>query len=190
MRASERSHQAHPAVAGIFPEIGKQGAHELHILMLAEQAGDTGLAERSLREAGLRFSFISVASRDAFAAELKRRTPDLILSTPSALVHGREKPLDIARALAPGVPVIVLVDELTEEGIDLLKQGADDLVLRSRPARLAASVRRALREARARSDQDRAQGQLLDSHGQLRALANSLNAVREEGAHPHLAPGP
>jgi len=180
MRTSGKSHRAHPAVGAIFPELGMPVTHELRLLILAEQAADTDLAERSLRDAGVRFSFISVASSDAFAAELRRQTPDLILSDHSTTGHSREDPLEIARALAPGTPVILLVDALFEEGIELLKQGAADLVLRNRPARLATSVRRALREAGARRDHDRAEGLLRDSHGQLRALANSLNAVREE----------
>jgi signal transduction histidine kinase len=180
MRNSGESHRAHPAVGAIFPELGIPFTPELRLLILAEQAADTVLAERSLHEAGMKFSFISVANRDAFAAELRRQTPDLILSDHSTQGHSREDPLEIAGALAPGIPVILLVDALFEEGIELLKQGAADLVLRTRPARLASSVRRALREAGARRDHERADSLLRDSHTQLRALANSLNAVREE----------
>jgi len=137
--------------------------------------------DQELREAGLAFSLAAVGSRDAFEAELKDRPPDLIFSDYS--IPGFEGPqaLALAKKMAPEIPFIFVTGVLGEEvGIELLKQGATDCVLKTHLARLGPSALRALREAQERREREHAEEKLLNSHDQLRALTNHLQSVREE----------
>ena len=67
-----------------------------------------------------------------------------------------------------------------ELAIETLKRGATDYVLKNRISRLIPSVRRALDEAKERSDRRKAVKELRHSREQLRNLADHLQTVREE----------
>src|SRR5208283_2308584 len=89
--------------------------------------------------------------------------------------------LAISKERCPGIPFIFISGTMGEElAIETLKTGATDYVLKNRISRLIPSVRRALIEAKERSDRREAVKQLERSHNQLRNLAAHLQSAREE----------
>src|SRR5206468_1095196 len=116
-----------------------------------------------------------------FIRELEKNPPDLILSDYALPGFDGYAALDIAKRKAPNTPFIFVTGTLGEEvAIETLKKGATDYVLKHRLSRLVPSVHRALREAKGRSERQRAEDQLRQSHEQLRALSVYLQYVREE----------
>lgn len=153
----------------------------LHILLLEDSAPDVELAMNALSRSGLDLSFVAVATREAFEAELSRRPPNLILSDFSLPGFDGSVALTIAKKKAPHVPFIFVTGVLGEEvAIEMLKQGATDYVLKTHLARLVPAVKWALREAQQRRERERAEEKLRNSHEQLRALNTHLQHVREE----------
>ena len=155
--------------------------NEIRILLLEDSATDAELVRHALRKGAVAFSLEHVDNKAAFIQRLDQASPDLILSDFSLPSLDGYAALAIAREKCPDVPFIFVTGTLGEEvAIETLKQGATDYVLKQRLSRLVPSVHRALREASERAERKRAEGQLRQSHEQLRALTVYLQHVREE----------
>src|ERR1700733_11161948 len=145
----------------------------LRILILEDEPSDAELVQRQLKSAGLDFAAVVVDTKAAFLRELDEFCPGVILSDLSVPGFPGENALKITRELYPHTPFIVVSGALGDEAaVELIRQGATDYVLKDRPARLAAVVRRAVGEAEQRAEQARLearlrQAQRLEGLGQL-----------------------
>ncbi|WP_293596616.1 MULTISPECIES: ATP-binding protein [unclassified Polaromonas] len=119
----------------------------IRLLHLEDNPLDAELIRLRLEAAGLSCDIRWVSGKEAFESALAQETFDLVLADSklpgydglSALRHVRER--------QPELPVIMMSGELSEEAaVDCLKAGATDYVLKQRPQRLDAAVRRALVE--------------------------------------------
>lgn len=148
---------------------------ELRILMLEDAATDAELIERELRRANIKFCATRVETKEAFVNELEHHVPDLILSDFTLPSFDGLSALAIARERCPDVPFIFVSRTLGEElAIETLKSGAIDYVLKERLSRLAPSLRRALREAKERTERKRAEAALRESEQRLQTLVERL----------------
>src|SRR5438094_1790650 len=155
--------------------------NEIRILLLEDSATDADLVRYVLRQGGFAHRLEWVENRTAFAQQLEKQPPDLILSDFSLPSIDGYEALALARRKFPDAPFIFVTGTLGEEvAIETLKNGATDYVLKHRLARLVPSVHRALREAQERAERRRAEAKLRESHEQLRALSVYLQHVREE----------
>ena len=156
-------------------------AARLHIVLVEDSEPDAELIQQTLLDSGLEFSLAIVESGEAFEAELNHQPPGIILSDFFLPAFDGSAALEIAKQLAPGVPFIFVTGVLGEEiVIEMLKRGATDYILKTRLARLAPAVNRALRETEQLREVQKAQERLRRSHDQLRALTGHLRFVREE----------
>ena len=167
------SHAARPAEAvGGGEPLGR-----IAVLHVEDSPLDGDLTVARLRREGLDAEVTRVDSRDAFAAAL--RSPkhfDLILSDYLLPDFDGMAALRLSRELRPAVPFIFVSGVLGEENaIDSLKRGATDYVLKQRMDRLGPSIRRALCEARERSERRRVEAKLRRTEDRLRF---TLDAVR------------
>jgi signal transduction histidine kinase len=129
----------------------------------------------------MNISMVILDSLEQFETELNRGPPAIILSDYWLPTFDGGTVLEIAKQLAPEVPFIFVTGILGEEVvIEMLKKGATDYVLKTRLARLAPAVNRALKEMQQRRENRKAQERLIRSHDQLRALTGHLQFVREE----------
>lgn len=153
----------------------------LRILLLEDNAPHAELVEHFLRENGLKFHLTRVETRDAFIEQIVHHPPDMILSDYALPSFDGYAALAIAREKVPDIPFIFVTGTMGEEvAIETLKNGATDYVLKTRLARLAPAVQRALRETADRRERQRAEEKLRKSLEQLRALTTYLQYVREE----------
>jgi signal transduction histidine kinase len=156
-------------------------AAPLHIVLVEDSEPDAELIQQTLLDSGLEFSLTVVQSGEAFEAELAHRPPGIILSDFFLPAFDGGAALEIAKHLAPHVPFIFVTGVLGEEiVIEMLTQGATDYILKTRLARLAPAIKRALRETEQKRETQKAQERLRRSHDQLRALTGHLRFVREE----------
>jgi len=124
--------------------------NQFSILMLEDSPLDADLSISCLRRAGLSFHYKQVDCRRDFLAALKEQHFDLILADYALPDFDGLSALRQARETCPGTPFIIVSGVLGEEtAIEALQEGASDYVLKSRLNRLAPSVERALRLARA-----------------------------------------
>ncbi len=145
----------------------------LRILILEDEPSDAELGQRLLRHAGLDFTAVVVDTKEAFVLQLDAFCPQVILSDFSLAGFSGQSALKITRQQYPHVPFVFLSGVLgDEQANELLRQGATDYVLKDRPARLPAVVRRAVSDSDQRAKQAYLEAQLqparqLESLGQM-----------------------
>ncbi len=153
--------------------------YPLRILHLEDNPTDAELAQATLESDGIECQVTRVETRADFLAAVEQGGFDLILADYSLPSFDGLSALEIAREKRPDVPFIFLSGTLGEEvAIESLKNGARDYVLKGRLARLASSVRRALRESEERTARQRAEAAVRASEKRFRALIeNSSDGI-------------
>jgi PAS domain S-box-containing protein len=125
----------------------------LRILSLEDDPRDAELVQALLEGVGIACEMTRVDSQAAFKASLEEDRFDLILADYTLPSFDGLSALKLAMSAWPDVPFIFVTGTLGEEvAIEALKIGATDYILKTRLARLAPSVRRALREADLRAE--------------------------------------
>lgn len=121
----------------------------LRILILEDSQTDVELVQFELEEAGIAFTVRVALTEADFVRELQTFSPDLILSDYSLPNYNGVLALTEAKEQCPDVPFILVTGAIGEDrAIEILTQGANDYVMKSRLSRLAPAVRRALAEAK------------------------------------------
>ncbi len=147
----------------------------LRVLHLEDDPLDAELIRSALDEEGVDFDICRIMTRDDFVVALESNGFDIILSDYSLPNFDGLSALAIAKERFPDIPFIFVSGRMGEEfAIETLKNGATDYVLKANVARLAPSVRRALREAIERSELKQAEAALRRSGQKYRRLYENL----------------
>ncbi len=141
----------------------------MRILHLEDNQRDAELVQALLAADGLACDLQVIQSREELTSALDRERFDLIISDFSLPSYDGRSALLLAREKHPDVPYIFFSGTIGEDAaIEALKDGATDYVLKQRPSRLVAAVRRALNEARERAERKRTEEELRKTEAQLR----------------------
>ncbi|WP_447985553.1 putative bifunctional diguanylate cyclase/phosphodiesterase [Nitrospira sp. Nam74] len=131
----------------------------IRILHLEDNVTDAEFVQSTLDADAVHCEVVRVESREAFAAALDEGGFDLIVSDFALPSYDGRSGLGLARCKCPDVPFVFFSGTIGEEAaIEALRGGATDYILKDRPARLAAALIRALREAH-----EKAQRKLMES---------------------------
>ena len=150
----------------------------IRILLLEDDPNDAGLIEEILEANDFICRIRRVQDCAAFLAALEDGEFDLILSDHKLPSFDGLSALNLALRARPDIPFIFVSGTLGEEAaIDALKVGATDYVLKTRLARLAPAVQRALGEARDRAARKRAEGALRQTETELRDVIEAIPAI-------------
>ena len=134
----------------------------LRILHLEDNLADAELIQAALESDGILVDVTRVETQADFVRALGQPF-DVILADNTLPTFDGLSALALARHACPDVPFIFVSRTLGEEvAVDALKIRATDYVLKERLSRIGASVQRALREARERSERARAEAVLAD----------------------------
>lgn len=148
----------------------------VRILHLEDNPRDAELVKALLETDGLSCEIRLIQSQDELLAVLEAERFDLVLSDFSLPSYDGRSALLSTRKKHPDIPYIFFSGTIGEEAaIEALRDGATDYVLKQRPTRLVAAVRRALNEAKERAERKRAQQDLKKTEAQL------LQAQKLEG---------
>lgn len=143
----------------------------LYILLLEDSPTDAELNERELRKGGFEFKSLRVDTRDTFIRALEEFRPDIVLADFNVPEFDGKAALQIVRREHPEIPFVIVTGALADiEAVELLHAGARDYVLKDRPARLAAAVRRALSIERVIHARKAAEHELRESEEKFRAI--------------------
>jgi DNA-binding response OmpR family regulator len=147
----------------------------IEILHLEDCPLDAELIQARLVKGGFEPSIVRVTERDEFVAALAGQPHDLILADYSLPSFDGLSALDIARERATELPFLFVTGVLGEEvAIETLKRGATDYILKQRLERLVPAVRRALAEARERSERRRAEAAVRAGELRMRLTVDSI----------------
>jgi PAS domain S-box-containing protein len=147
-------------------------------LLLEDNLSDAEAIQVRLMGSDIKYELLRVETCADFATALETQTVDLILASCVMLEGGGIAALEIATALSPEIPFIILAASLEEErAIALLNQGATDYVLKPQLGRLVSCMQRALRETSERRNLKRTEQLLVEQKHllQLIALGHSLD---------------
>ena len=168
-------------------------ARQLRVLCLEDSPLDAELVLETLAGAGYQLDVALAPDRRRFAELLGAGPYDVILADfalPGFDAHGA---LELAKAAQPDTPFICVSGTIGEEAtVELLKQGADDCVLKDRLRRLPFAVQRALEEAARRRELAKAEASLRESRERERFALQGTNDglwdVRMDTGATYLSP--
>jgi len=132
----------------------------LRLLLVEDSPAEAELAVTYLEDDGFAPDWQRVDTEVAYIAALATM-PDVIVSDWNLPRFSGSRALDLLLERRLGIPFVILSAHVGEEAADdALRRGADDYVLKDRPARLGAAVRAALTKAWLRDERDAADAQL------------------------------
>lgn len=142
----------------------------IRVLHLEDSDLDADLIDAHLRKGGVMHSSDRVWTREDFEDRVTSGTYDLILADYKLPTFDGMRALEIARSKAPDIPFIFVSATLGEEiAIESLKKGATDYVIKSRLARLASCVERAVVEKLETTARRKAEAGIEDAQKRLHA---------------------
>jgi PAS domain S-box-containing protein len=155
----------------------------LRVLHVEDVLADAELVQETLATEGISCEITRVQTEADFISALKQSKFDLILADYTLPSFDGLSALKIAQRLCPELPFIFVSGTLGEHvAIESLKIGATDYILKTHLSRLGSSVKRALREARERTELRRSEVALRRSEAYL-AMAQSLSHTGSFGWH-------
>ncbi|MEW8026437.1 MAG: EAL domain-containing protein [Candidatus Thiodiazotropha sp.] len=116
----------------------------LNVLIVEDLPYDAELMALRLRDEGFDMDYTRVQGETAYMEALEK-SPDLILCDWHLPQFSGQRALSLLRQQNLDIPFIIVSGGIGEEAaIDALRQGANDYVLKDRPARLGEAVKRVL----------------------------------------------
>jgi PAS domain S-box-containing protein len=120
---------------------------KLKILYLEDSPQDADILSSLLCDAGFEMELILAASKKEYEMLIYAHRYDIILSDYNLLDYSAKESLKLRNQVCPEVPFICVSGAIGEEvGIELLKQGANDYILKDRLSKLPTAIIRAIEE--------------------------------------------
>jgi two-component system cell cycle sensor histidine kinase/response regulator CckA len=152
-----------------------QSTNSIRILHLEDDENDHLLVREMLEAEGFQCEFALAKDRHEFELALSKGPYDVIISDFSLPAYDGLRALGMAQNVQRHVPFIFFSGTIGEEtAVDSLKTGATDYVVKQRPHRLAAAIRRALEQAQERARRERAEERI---HEQAALLDKAGDAI-------------
>jgi|GEM_PF-2515608 len=149
----------------------------LNVLLIEDRASDAELILHALRRSGLAPVGVRVDTEDDYLAALNPSF-DVILADYNLPQFDAPRALALLQASALDIPFIVVTGTIGDEmAVAVIRQGADDYLLKDRMSRLGESVRGAMKQRRLREDARRAAAALRASEEQFRSLVANIPDV-------------
>jgi len=152
---------------------------ELKILYLEDSPHDAEFAGRILKNAGIDFTFKLVDTQNEYQQSLREYGPDIILADHSLFHFNSSEALKIFKASGLKIPFILVTGTVSEEfAVNILKEGADDYLLKDNLARLPNAIISSLEKYQL----DRERQKYLDSIISNEALMKEAQRLAQFGS--------
>lgn len=153
----------------------------LKILMLEDSTADTEIIQRLLKKENVVADYYVATNKKAYLQGLEEFNPDVILADNSLHQFDAMEALETYRKKCMDIPFILVTGTVSDEfAATIIKQGADDYILKDRLTRLPAAIEHALRQRQAEREKLEAWEQVMQMNTRLRELSAHLQTIREE----------
>ncbi|MEI9895993.1 MAG: PAS domain S-box protein [Chthoniobacter sp.] len=150
-------------------------ASRVRIIHLEDNVMDREMVAAMLAGNGIDCDIVYAEDRDTFRNLLESENADLIISDFSLPGYDGGRALEMARQMREELPFIFFSGTLGEEAaVESLRNGATDYILKQRPERLVAAVRRALKDAAARRAREHMAEELRQRDALLRNIMENV----------------
>jgi PAS domain S-box-containing protein len=145
--------------------------------MLEDSARDAELILRELRGFGYEPQWTRVETEEDFRAHIGSGL-DLILADCALPQYDAVSAVQLLRSQGFSTPFIIVTGAITEEtAVSILKQGADDFLLKDRLTRLGPAVSNALQQRQLRDEKRRTQQLRIENEARYRRLIARMSAL-------------
>jgi PAS domain S-box-containing protein len=151
----------------------------LKILILEDVRFDVELIERELMKGGVNFESLNVSSKEEFIQALDEYKPNIVLSDHRLPQFNSLDALFIFKEKKLQIPFILVTGTVSEEfAVRILKEGADDYLLKGNLTRLPSAITNALKQKRTEQEKQKALIDLQKSEEHFRSLIeNSTDLI-------------
>jgi PAS domain S-box-containing protein len=152
----------------------------LQLLVVEDRLSDFELLEQQLERQGVTATCRRVDNPEDLETALDAGTWDAVLTDYSLPGMSFQQTVSRLRARRPGLPIVLVSGYMGEDqAAMLLEAGITDFVLKYRPARLGAAIRRAIANAEAERARRQAEIALRESAQQLQAALGEVQASND-----------
>jgi response regulator RpfG family c-di-GMP phosphodiesterase len=152
----------------------------LRVLFVEDTPHDVELSAAVIERSGYRLSYDAVDKRTSFEQQLEKGEHDIVVCDFNLRDWTAVDALAILKKSGRDIPLIVVSGSLGDEAaVSLIKEGANDYVLKDRVARLPAAIERALEEKALRAERKHSEAQIklqLERLASLRAIDMAINS--------------
>jgi two-component system, OmpR family, sensor histidine kinase VicK len=147
----------------------------LHALIAEDSEQDAALLVRELRRGGFGLSYERVESEAAMTAALARQHWDIVLADYSMPQFNARRALAVIAKSGMDIPCIVVSGSVGEEtAVEVMRAGAQDLVLKDNLKRLLPAITREIDAARTRRERRAADAELDNERQLLKQLMEGI----------------
>jgi len=123
----------------------------LQLLIIDDSEDDALLIMRALRKGGLKPKYHQVENEEKLRTALNKQSWDIVISDHNMPEFSSQEAIKVVKGLHPELPVIVVSGTIEERvGIEAMKTGAQDYVMKDNLARLIPVIERELKETEGR----------------------------------------
>lgn len=150
----------------------------LKILFVEDSETDVDLIQWELKKGGINFTGKTVDRRDDFEDALANFNPDVILCDHSLPQFNSHEALKIYKNFHFSIPFILVTGAVSEEfAVKMIKEGADDYILKSNLMRLSSAIIHALKTRKAEHEREKAFEEIKQKNVFMEQLMNSQPVV-------------
>jgi signal transduction histidine kinase len=161
----------------------------LKILILEDNKDDVYLIKRTLMKEKIKCEIDRVDSKDEFLDALRSNSYDVILSDHSLPQFNSSSALRLCRGSGIAVPFILVTGTVSEEfAVSVIRQGADDYVLKTNLSRLPTAILNALQKRRMEAEKRLIEIAIRQQYDELRKTNKELDSFVYSVSHNLRAP--
>jgi PAS domain S-box-containing protein len=148
----------------------------LKILILEDSVTDAIIIQRLLKKQGRSHECKVSLNEKEYLQDLEQFHPDVILADNSLPQYNATEALKVINQRALHIPFILVTGTVSEEfAAGIIKQGADDYILKDRLGRLPAAIDMALRQKRSEEEKKEAAEKLRRSEESYRSMMERVS---------------
>jgi len=150
----------------------------LKILLLEDSSDDAEIIQRLLLKEADEFECNLAMNKDQFLRALDQFNPDIILSDNSLPQFDASEALKIVRDRSLYIPFILVTGTVSEEfAATIIKQGADDYILKDRLSRLPNAIQVSLKQRHIEKERLEAVNKLKESNDRYKIVAKATSDI-------------